>query len=67
VPFSKWFKNELKDYVVDELNSKSLESIPSINTKIVTSMIDQHFKGTWNRSEVIWKLLVLKKWLNTNT
>lgn len=66
MPFAEWFKNELKDYVLSELNYESLQNIPNIDAKAVSKMIKQHMDGTWNRYPLIWKLLVLKQWLNAN-
>ncbi len=64
MPFKEWFRNELKEYVMDELNEEGLGQIPSIMPKQVLGMIDQHMNGSWNRYGLIWKLLVLKQWIN---
>jgi len=66
MPFQEWFRGELKDMVLTELNEQSLEKIPGINPPKVKKMIDEHLSGSWNRYPTIWKLLVLKQWLNTN-
>ena len=64
MPFKEWFRNELKEYVLDELNEEGLRQLPHIKPKQVLGMIDQHMDGTWNRYGFIWKLLVLKQWIN---
>ena len=66
MPFSDWFKTDLKDYVLQELSYENLKSIPCIDPQKVKKMIDQHMSGTWNRYPLIWKLLVLKQWLDRN-
>lgn len=66
VPLASWFKNELKSYVLDELNQNSLKSIPNINAKCVEQFINDHMTNTWDYHTSIWKLLVLKQWLSTN-
>lgn len=66
MPFKEWFKNELKDYVLSELNETGLKTIPGINVQEVQSCIQQHMNGTWNRYPMIWSLLVLKQWLKHN-
>lgn len=66
MPFSDWFKTDLKDYVLQELSDENLKSIPCINPQRVKEMIEQHMSGTWNRYPLIWKLLVLKQWLDKN-
>ena len=66
IPFATWFREDLKDYVLSELDDDSLKSIPNINIDEVKFMINQHMDGTWNRHPLIWKLIVLKQWLNNN-
>src|SRR5690606_7410169 len=66
MPFKEWFKNELKEYVLSELDDTGLKTIPGINVKEVQACIQQHMSGTWNRYPMIWSLLVLKQWLKQN-
>lgn len=63
MPFETWFRTDLKDMVLSELRTEELESIPGINSNIVQQKITEHMKGERNRAPLIWKLLVLKKWL----
>jgi asparagine synthase (glutamine-hydrolysing) len=67
MPFEKWFKEDLKDYVLSELNEDGLQQIPGIDVNNIIGKIDQHINGTWNHYPLIWKLLVLKQWLNNNS
>lgn len=66
MPFENWFRGELKDLVLSELSESELKTIPGINQPLVSKMINQHMNGSWNRYPVIWKILVLKQWLNQN-
>lgn len=66
MPFKEWFRNELKEYVLDELNIESLRKLPGINPELALKMINEHMNGSWNRYPAIWSLLVLKQWLNNN-
>jgi asparagine synthase (glutamine-hydrolysing) len=66
MPFSRWFKEDLKEYVLSELDDKSLKSIPCIDVEKVQFMIKQHMDGSWDRYPLIWKLIVLKQWLHNN-
>lgn len=66
MPFERWFKEDLKEFVLSELDDSSLKSIPCIDVDKVKCMINQHMDGSWNRYPLIWKLLVLKQWLNSN-
>ncbi len=66
MPFQHWFRNELKDYVMDNLTSARLKNIPGINVKRTEEIIQEHMTGKWNRYPQIWKLLVLSQWLSKN-
>ena len=63
MPFKNWFRNELKDYVLDHLSKSELEKIPGINVARTQEIIQEHLSGKWNRYPQIWKLLVLSQWL----
>lgn len=62
LPIRHWFRNELKEYVLDELSASSLKNIPGVNVTETLSMIQEHLSGKYNRSLPIWKLLVFKQW-----
>jgi len=66
MPFKEWFKNDLKEFVLDELNDEGLSIIPGINKDKIKEMINEHMSGKWNRYPLIWRLLVLKQWLELN-
>jgi asparagine synthase (glutamine-hydrolysing) len=66
MPFKEWFRNDLKDFVLSELDYMSLSNIPGIIPREVIKMIEQHMNGTWNRYNLIWKLLVIKQWITNN-
>nr|WP_276902942.1 asparagine synthase (glutamine-hydrolyzing) [Pedobacter kyonggii] len=66
MPFQHWFRNELKDYVMDNLSVENLKNIPGIHLKRTQEIINEHMTGKWNRYPQIWKLLVLSQWLIKN-
>lgn len=66
IPFKLWFRNELRQYVEKELSFDNLSRMPLVDPTIVTKKIKQHMDGSWNHYPLIWKLLVLKQWLNKN-
>lgn len=66
MPFETWFREDLKDFVLTELNSNSLHEIPSINVQETVLKINNHMDGRSNQYPLIWKLLVLKQWLSNN-
>ncbi|HTO16574.1 MAG TPA: asparagine synthase (glutamine-hydrolyzing) [Edaphocola sp.] len=63
MPFETWFRTDLKEYVLSELDDESLKDIPNIDIENVKFKIKQHMDGKWNRYPLIWKLLVLKQWM----
>lgn len=66
MPFKDWFRDELKSYVLDELNEESLAALPCIRPKEVLRIIEDHMNGSSNNYTLIWRLLVLKQWLKSN-
>lgn len=63
MPFKEWFRNELKEYVLDNLSESDLKNIPGICVRRTGEIINEHLSGKWNRYPQIWKLLVLSQWL----
>jgi len=66
IPLRIWFREELKDYVLDQLSEEKLKSIPGIRPDIILKCIQEHMDGKWNHYMLIWRLLVLSQWLSTN-
>ncbi len=66
MPFENWFRQDLKDYVLTALNKDGLQEIPGIDIDDVSKRISKHMDGSANNYSLIWKLLVLKQWLNNN-
>lgn len=64
VPISSWFKNELKDFVLDSINKTTLDNIPNINSQVFLKLLNDHLTGVWNHAPKIWRVLVLLNWLN---
>ncbi len=67
MPFKDWFRNELKEYVLSELDNTGLNQIPFINQKEVKSIVNMHMTGKANNYPIIWRLLILKQWLKNNS
>jgi asparagine synthase (glutamine-hydrolysing) len=62
LPLKHWFRNELKEYVLDELSLSTLNNIPGINAPKALAMVHEHMTGKCNRFPQIWKLLVFAQW-----
>ncbi len=65
MPLPQWFRTELKEYVMEELNAEGLKEIPGIHIAKVQNIIQQHMNHKVNGSYTIWKLLVLKQYLKS--
>jgi asparagine synthase (glutamine-hydrolysing) len=63
MPLKHWFRNELKDYVLDTLTAKNLSAIPNLNVKIAEQYIQGHLSGTLEQQDMIWNLIVFVNWL----
>ncbi|MDT7830216.1 asparagine synthase (glutamine-hydrolyzing) [Pricia sp. S334] len=66
IPFRIWFREELKEYVLDQLSEEKLNNIPGIQPNIISKCIQEHMDGKWDHYMLIWRLLVLSQWLSTN-
>ena len=65
IPLNEWFRTSLKEFVLDNLTEKNLKMIPNLNLSISKNMISDHMNKKVNKSNEIWKLLVLTSWLNS--
>ena len=65
LPLEKWFKDDYKDYVFENLvNNSHLENYFKKNQ--VRNIIASHYKGMRDYSSKIWSLLFLNEWLKQN-
>lgn len=61
MPFETWFRNELKDLVLDSLTKSNLKNIPNLNVDYTLFKIKKHMEGKVNFYPTIWSLLVLNR------
>lgn len=66
VPVAKWFRNELKEFMLDNINRDNLRKIPNLKPEPVMGLVRDHLDGKWNHSSRIFRILVLINWLNNN-
>ncbi len=64
VPLKHWFRNELKQLVLDNLTLNTLKNIPYIDAVKAHDLIQDHMLGKANRETMIWRLLIYKTWLD---
>ena len=48
VPLAEWFRNELKDYVYDNLSKNSCDKHNLFNYKVIQQTLDNHYNKNIN-------------------
>jgi len=64
VPLSIWFKDDLKTYINDTLNSNTCLLYNYLDKKYIQKTLISNEKGIRDFSGRIWTLLVFNEWLN---
>ncbi len=62
VPLIDWFKDDLKDHLLDYLNEKSLQKTGILNPEPVIKMRDNYLNGDSGDITKLWYLLVFILW-----
>ena len=63
VPLGAWLRGPLCEWADDLLDPVRLESQGYLNTKMVSSMWDEHRSGRFDRSPYLWNILMFQAWL----
>ena len=61
VPLEKWLKGPLKDWAIDLLQKKELES-NGINSSVIIKKWEEHLSGKRNWQYQIWPILIYQSW-----
>jgi asparagine synthase (glutamine-hydrolysing) len=67
-PIAGWISLQLKDYVNDNLKGGMMDDL--FSTKMVQSLLQEHYNNDKDNSRIIWGLLTLQMWgkkLNART
>ncbi len=62
VPVAKWFKDELKDFVLDVLDERKIKREGVFNSKFIRGLLQDHFSGARDNRKLIWTLVVFELW-----
>lgn len=62
VPVAEWFRNELKDELVQTLNKKIIDEQGLFNYEFIELLMNQHFSRLRNNASILWSLYVFEKW-----
>ena len=66
IPLSKWFKEDLKEYVNESLSSKNSKIFNFLDFESVKNLIEYNNKGYRDYSQKLWSLINLEEWLKQN-
>jgi asparagine synthase (glutamine-hydrolysing) len=66
VPFSIWFKDDLKEYINDTLGAPNTLYSSWLDKGYVSRLIHQNNNSSQNLSSRIWSLLFFEAWLKQN-
>jgi asparagine synthase (glutamine-hydrolysing) len=62
MPYSRWFKNELKDLMLNYLGPKRISETGLFRPNTVKTLIDDHLGGRSDNGRAIWGLLNYMMW-----
>lgn len=62
IPLDYWFRNEMKERVLDLLSAQRLAKQKIFCPEYVEQIIKEHISGKVNRKTEIWNLYVFQKW-----
>lgn len=66
VPLNGWFKDNLYEYLNDEMLNKNSKMYDYLDANEVEKIIKEHLSGKVDLSAKIWTMLVFHKWLEKN-
>lgn len=61
-PIKEWFKNELKDLLIDSLTGRKFKQRGYFNQKFIDKMLKEFFEDKRDWSHGLWLLLVFELW-----
>ncbi len=62
VPIMGWFRNELKDIVMNYLDEDRLRKEGLFNPKEVVALRDRYLNGYSENIQKLWHLLIFQMW-----
>jgi len=64
-PMAQWLKNDLRQYIDDNVSEKQLKRHSLFNRFTVKKLLDEHMAGREIHDTLIWSILVFQKWYDT--
>lgn len=64
IPYEKWFKVELKELLIQTLNTKTLNEQQILNTDEIDKMINMYLQNAPTNFQRLWAIFVFQLWFN---
>ncbi|HKQ26598.1 MAG TPA: asparagine synthase (glutamine-hydrolyzing) [Burkholderiales bacterium] len=62
VPVNRWFRGEMRDYLLDHLQGASSMTRDYFNPQALDHVLSEHVNGKQNHEKLLWALLNLEIW-----
>jgi asparagine synthase (glutamine-hydrolysing) len=62
VPINEWFRGNMRDYLLDHLQSGSSMTRTYYRAPVLEKMLAEHLNGRQNHEKLLWSLLNLEIW-----
>lgn len=62
IPLTKWFKNELKQTLLDVFSPSRLKQEGLFNADTIQALLNDHFSGKKDNRKQIWTLFMFEMW-----
>jgi len=62
VPINKWFRGEMRDFLLDHLQSASSLTRAYYDKQALGQVLSEHLNGKQNHEKLLWSLLNLEIW-----
>lgn len=63
MPYSRWFKNELRDLIDKYLGPKQIYERRMLRPEAVKALVDEHLRGRRDHGRALWGLINYMVWL----
>jgi len=63
IPYSKWFKNEFKDLLLNYLDPKRVSETGLFRPESINMLMEDHFAGRVDNGRALWGILNYMMWL----
>ncbi len=64
IPVAKWFREDLKDLVLDVFSEEKIKREGFFNYKVIKNLLEEHFAGIIDHRKKLWTLFIFEQWLD---